>query len=146
MSATMTAAAIETMTFDHTALSVANIPAARKFYADVLGFTDIGSYHELDHLDIKIQIVMNPAGVRLELFEHKNSTAVRHGHPSEDARFRGWFQLGLRVENLQKTWDRVIAAGATACMPPCIAPDGKTKMAFITDPDNNLIEFIQRDA
>ena len=138
--------AIEPMTFDHAGVSVASIDAARQFYGDVLGFTESGKIHELTDLGIRIQILVNSSGLRIELFEHVQSapSPARAGHPSEDARMHGWFQLGLRVTDIKATWDRVTAAGARPVMSPRLAPDDKTWMAFIADPDNNLVEFIQR--
>jgi predicted enzyme related to lactoylglutathione lyase len=41
---------------------------------------------------------------------------------------------------------RVVAAGATAVKEPFVAPDGLSTVAFIGDPDGNLIELIQREA
>jgi catechol 2,3-dioxygenase-like lactoylglutathione lyase family enzyme len=37
-----------------------------------------------------------------------------------------------------------VAAGATPIFEPRIAPDGVSLVAFVGDPDGNLVEFLQR--
>ncbi len=55
-----------------------------------------------------------------------------------------WFQIAFRVADLPRAYEKAIMAGAQAVRPPFIAPDGKTPVAFIADPDGNLIELIER--
>lgn len=66
------------------------------------------------------------------------------GHPTKSTKQQGWFQLAFRVADLKATFDEVVAGGATAVKLPFTAPDGRSQVAFIGDPDGNLIELIQR--
>jgi catechol 2,3-dioxygenase-like lactoylglutathione lyase family enzyme len=40
----------------------------------------------------------------------------------------------------------VTAAGAGPSLAPTTAPDGVSLVAFVRDPDGNLVEFLQRPA
>lgn len=139
-------APIEPMRFDHVGLSVASLEVSRRFYGDVLGFRTLEDSFALPAHDIKGLILLNAQGVRIELFERKGSTPGRVGHPTEGALTRGYFQFALGVADINATFARVVAAGATPVLSPRVAPDGRALFAFIADPDGNLVEFLQRPA
>jgi len=142
----MTAPAPEVLRFDHVGASVADLDRSARFYGDVLGFTTVEHAFTLPGHDIRGVVLINPAGVRVELFERQGSVPGRAGHPTEGALTRGWFQFGLAVTDLRATYARVVAAGATPVFEPRVAPDGKTLFAFVGDPDGNLVELLQRTA
>jgi methylmalonyl-CoA/ethylmalonyl-CoA epimerase len=142
----MSDANFEIMTFDHAGISVADLDVSHKFYADILGFTEVEESFALKGHDIRGRVLRNGSGVRIELFERKGSRPNRVGHPIEDTIIHGWFQLALAVSDVRAVFDRVVAAGARPALSPRIAPDGRSMVAFVSDPDNNLIEFLQRNA
>ena len=135
---------LEPLTFDHAGVSVANLEASQAFYANVLGFTNVEDHFTLPQYDLRGMVLTNPQGVRIELFERKDSKPIRAGDPSKDPELQGWFQFALAVKDLEGTFAYVTAAGARVAMAPRVAPDGKAKVAFILDPDSNLIELLQR--
>lgn len=135
---------IETMTFDHAGVSVANLAQSRRFYADVFGFTIVEDEFELPQFELKGLVLLNATGVRVELFERKGAQVVRPSHPADGALGIGWFQFALSVADVAATYARVIAAGAVSRMTPRLAPDNQTLVAFVADPDGNLIELVQR--
>jgi len=137
---------LEPLHFDHAGVSVANLATSCAWYGDVLGFTIVEDSFALPHYDFIGAVLRNPQGVRIELFERRGSRPVRVGDPSGDTIVQGWFQFALAVRDLETTFAQVVAAGARPAMNPKTAPDGKAKVAFIVDPDNNLIELIQRPA
>ena len=139
-----TAAMLEPMTFDHAGISVANLEVSRQFYADVLGFTTLEDEFALPHYGLRGAVILNPQGVRIELFERQGSSPVRKGNPSGDPIIQGWFQLALSVKDLDTTFAELVRRGARSAMDPRVAPDGRARVAFILDPDNNLIELLQR--
>jgi catechol 2,3-dioxygenase-like lactoylglutathione lyase family enzyme len=69
---------------------------------------------------------------------------VHLGIPIESSREHGWFQTAFRVADVASVFSRVVAVGATPVKAPFTAPDGRASVAFIGDPDGNLIELIQR--
>ncbi len=135
---------LEPLTFDHAGVSVANLEISQTFYADVLGFTTIEDQFTLPQYNLRGMVITNPQGVRIELFERKDSKPIRAGDPSKDPELQGWFQFALAVKDIDATFAYMTAAGARVAMQPRTAPDGKAKVAFILDPDNNLIELLQR--
>ena len=135
-----TAAAV----FDHAGLSVADLERSHAFYRDVLGFTFIEDEFEFAEHDLRGMVLQNSTGTRLELFCRKGSTPTGPHHQIESTRIQGWFQFALCVPDIQATFDAVVAGGATPSLAPTTAPDGISKVAFVTDPDGNLVEFLQR--
>ena len=138
--------AVETLRFDHAGLSVADLDRSHRFYADTLGFTVVEDDFALPEHELRGRVLVNAAGVRIELFERRGSQPIRRGHPTEGALQQGWFQFALSTRDLEATYRRVTTAGATPLMAPRLAPDGRSWIAFIGDPDGNLIELLQRPA
>ena len=135
---------MESMTMDHAAVSVANLERSRQFWGDVLGFTIVEDAFELSKFEIRGVVLRNGAGARVELFERKGSQPSPPGHPTDSTLRQGWFQFALAVSDVRATYARVVSHGATGLKEPFLAPDGRAVVAFISDPDGNLIEFVQR--
>ena len=138
------AAQPEVYGFDHSAVSVADLDRSQRFYAEVLGFDRVEDDFQLPEHEIRGRVLVNPAGVRVELFERRGSLPNRRGHPTEGALQQGWFQLGLSTRDVHAAFQRVVAAGAKPVMAPHLAPDGRSLFAFVADPDGNLVELLQR--
>ena len=137
----------EALAFDHVAASVADLERSQAFYAVALGFVCTEHAFTLPAHDIRGLVLLNDAGVRLELFERRGSVPMaRKGHPTEGALRQGWFQFALATRDLDATFARVVACGAEPILTPRIAPDGRTRIAFVGDPDGNLVELVQRQS
>lgn len=132
-------------TFDHAGVSVADLDRSIEFYRLVLGFDRVEHRFELPQHDMRGAVLLNPAGVRIELFERAGSEPARRGGPAESARQQGWFQFALHVRDVRAAFERMVAGGASAVMAPGLAPDGRTIFAFIGDPDGHLIEIVHRN-
>ncbi len=59
---------------------------------------------------------------------------------------RGFGHLALTVDDLEATYDRLLAAGAASRMPPSPSPEPGVRIAFVADPEGNLIELLDRTA
>lgn len=135
-----TAAAV----FDHAGLSVADLERSHAFYRDVLGFVVIEDEFEFVEHELRGMVLQNANGTRLELFCRKGSAATGPHHQIESTKVQGWFQFALCVPDIRATFDAVVAAGAEPSLAPTTAPDGVSQVAFVRDPDGNLVEFLQR--
>jgi lactoylglutathione lyase len=133
------------LTLDHAGMSVADLDRSTSFYIDVFGFA-VEERFAIPNSDVRGAVLIHPHGARIELFHRPGSSPRPTGHPTESTREQGWFQTAFRVANVPDVFMRVVAAGATAVKEPFVAPDGRSTVAFIGDPDGNLIELIQRDA
>lgn len=130
--------------FDHAGVSVADLERSERFYRDVLGFTTAEDRFAFPEHDLRGLVLVNPQGARVELFERKDSVPTGPHHQIESTRRQGWFQFALAVPDIAGTFAAVVAAGAEPSLAPTTAPDGVSLVAFVRDPDGNLVEFLQR--
>jgi catechol 2,3-dioxygenase-like lactoylglutathione lyase family enzyme len=54
----------------------------------------------------------------------------------------GFNHVCFRVTDLEAAYARVLAHGAVAVWDPRAAPEPGIRMAYVTDPDGNLIELV----
>ena len=52
--------------------------------------------------------------------------------------------VGLSVGDLAATFDRVVGLGARPVMTPRPSPEPGVRMAFVADPEGNLVELLSR--
>lgn len=130
--------------FDHAGVSVADLEVSHAFYRDVLGFTVVDDEFRFDDHQLRGLVLKNAAGVRVELFCREGSAPTGPHHQLDSTKIQGWFQFALRVPDIEQTFAAVVAAGAIPSLAPTTAPDGISKVAFVKDPDGNLVEFLQR--
>ncbi|HEX4033035.1 MAG TPA: VOC family protein [Solirubrobacteraceae bacterium] len=127
----------------HVGLSVGDLDAAEAWYGHALGFEP-----EFRAAFGPLRVTMGklPGGTRLELLEHGESVAGAQGLAPNDALLtRGWAHIALDVEDLDGVYARLLAAGAGAVWPPRQSPEPGVSMAFVRDPEGNLIELISKD-
>jgi catechol 2,3-dioxygenase-like lactoylglutathione lyase family enzyme len=131
---------------DHAGISVADLERSERFWREVLGFDTVEDRFAFPGHDLKGVVLANPQGARVELFERKDSVPTGPHHQIESTLRQGWFQFALAVPDIAQTFAAVVAAGAEPSLAPTAAPDGVSLVAFIRDPDGNLVEFLQRPA
>ena len=100
----------------------------------------------VDALDLSIEMLVHPVyGYRLELLHRPGSLAGRKpGTPGEAALREGYGHVAFDVTDLDGAYDRAVARGARPVMPPRPSPEPGVRMAFVADPEGNLIEFLHR--
>jgi lactoylglutathione lyase len=139
-----------TARLDHVGLAVADLGAAAAWYCDVFGLVPELSLR-VDAIDLSIEMLIHPAfGYRVELL-HRPGTAAggaggagKPANPAEAARREGYGHVAFDVADLDGAFDRAVARGARPVMPPCAAPEPGVQMAFVADPEGNLIELLHR--
>lgn len=134
------------LAIDHVGTSVADLDRSQAFYDAALGFSIVEDRFTLAAHNLRGVVLRNRAGARLELFEKADSIPVRAVDPIAAAALHGWFQLAFATPDVPGQFERIVASGATPVRAPFIAPDGRTTVAFVADPDGNLIELIERTA
>ena len=130
---------------DHVGLAVANLEAAVSWFCDVFGLVPELTLR-VDALDLSIEMLVHPAfGYRLELLHRPGSAAGRKpADPGEAALREGFGHVAFDVPDLDGAFDRAVAHGARPVMPPCPSPEPGVRMAFVADPEGNLIELLHR--
>jgi catechol 2,3-dioxygenase-like lactoylglutathione lyase family enzyme len=131
---------------DHAGVSVADLERSERFWREVLGFEMVEDRFAFPEHDLRGVVLVNAQGARVELFERRDSVPTGPHHQIESTRRQGWFQFALAVPDIDATFAAVTAAGAEPTLPPTMAPDGVSLVAFVRDPDGNLVEFLQRPA
>lgn len=133
---------------DHAGLAVADLEASAAWFCDVFGLVPELSLR-VDAIDLSIEMLIHPAfGYRLELLHRPGTSAgpagSRPATPAEAALRAGYGHVAFDVTDLEAAWDRAVARGARPVMPPCPAPEPWVRMAFVADPEGNLIELLHR--
>ncbi len=129
---------------DHVGLAVADLAAARSWFCDVFGLVPELTLR-VGALDLDIEMLIHPVhGYRLELLHRPGSAADKPANPGEAALREGYGHMAFDVTDLDAAYDRALALGARPVMPPGPSPEPGVRMAFVADPEGNLIELLHR--
>jgi catechol 2,3-dioxygenase-like lactoylglutathione lyase family enzyme len=129
---------------DHTGLAVADLTAARAWFCDVFGLKPELTLR-VEALDLDIEMLIHPEyGYRLELLHRPGSAAGKPASPAEAALREGYGHIAFEVTDVDAAYGRAVARGARPVVPPGPAPEPGARMAFIADPEGNLIELLHR--
>ena len=74
------------------------------------------------------------------------SRGLRAANPVEAALTRGFGHFALDVPDVDAAYDALLAAGATDRMSPRPSPEPGVRMAYVADPEGNLVELLDRRA
>lgn len=122
----------------HIGVPVAELDRAIAWYVDVLGFVHEGTARVPE--GVAIAFVVGRGGERLELFELADDVPEWEG-PIPALR-AGVGHVGFVVADLEAAYARALSAGGRAVWPPREAPVPGRRMAFVADPDGNLVELL----
>jgi lactoylglutathione lyase len=130
---------------DHVGLNVADLDAAERWYVEALGYVrELAVRIDVFELDI-VMLIHPENGDRLELLHRPGSRAgLRAAHPPEAVLTEGFGHIAFDVPALDATFDRLVGLGARSVMSPRPSPERGVRMAFVADPEGNLIELLDR--
>lgn len=132
--------------FDHVGLNVTDLPAMQQWYVDAFGLT-VEFEFELPHVEFSGVMLLHPEGWRLELLHRPGQTrGMQAANPVEAALTTGYGHFALDVASVDEAYEPLIAAGAEDRMSPRPSPEPGVRMAFVADPEGNLIELLDRTA
>ena len=130
---------------DHVGLNVADLDAAERWYVRAFGYTrDLAI--RLDALELDIVMLIHPGrGDRLELLHRPGSTpGMRAATPPEAVLTEGFGHIAFDVDDVDRHFDRLVDLGARPVMSPRASPEPGVRMAFVADPEGNLVELLDR--
>jgi lactoylglutathione lyase len=131
--------------FDHVGISVADLGAATDWYCRALDLQPEFEFG-LPHLAMRGVMLLSRTGYRIELLERAGSAPAgpAPSDPDEAALRRGYGHMCLDIPDVDAAHAALIAIGAADQMPPRASPEPGVRMAFVADPEGNLIELIDR--
>jgi lactoylglutathione lyase len=130
---------------DHIGVVVLDLPRLTAWYCDTFGL-EREFATRLPAIDLDIEMLRHPAyGYRVELL-HRSGTrsGPKPPDPATAALEAGFGHVAFTVDDLDAVFISVVAAGAGAVMAPQQSPEPGVRMAFVADPEGNLIELLQR--
>ena len=71
---------------------------------------------------------------------------LQAANPVEAALTRGFGHVAFDVPVVDEAYDALIAAGASDRMSPRPSPEPGVRMAYVADPEGNLLELLDRTA
>jgi glyoxylase I family protein len=130
---------------DHVGLSVRDLAAAEHWYCAAFGYVrELALRVDAIDLDI-VMLVHSGHGDRLELLHRPGSApGLRAAGPAEAALSETFGHVAFDVPDLDQAFERVVRLGARPVMTPRGSPEPGVRMAFVADPEGNLIELLSR--
>jgi catechol 2,3-dioxygenase-like lactoylglutathione lyase family enzyme len=126
------------LTFEHVALTVADMQKSLDFYVGVLGFPLLGQLEFKDERGFRIAYLQF-GNARLELFAFSVPTIPYTWNPDETV--VGLKHMGILVEDVDAVLAQLKAHDVRVIYPPNDAHGG-VRTCFFADPDGNALELI----
>ncbi len=131
---------------DHVGLNVADLDAAERWYGAAFGF-ERSLALRIDAVELDIVMLINDRGQRLELLSRPGSApGLRAANPAAAVLSEGYGHMAFDVVGVDAEYERLLGLGATPVMPPQPSPEPDVRMAFVADPEGNLVELLDRTA
>lgn len=131
--------------FDHIGLNVHDLDKAVAWYADALGL-EVEQQGVVEKVGLSFVMLMASDGFRLELLARSGSEpGLRASNALEAALTEGYGHMALETSDLDAMYQHLVDKGATPIWDPRPAPVPRSRMAWVSDPEGNLIELLQRD-
>jgi catechol 2,3-dioxygenase-like lactoylglutathione lyase family enzyme len=131
--------------FDHVGLSVADLEQARDWYCRAFGLS-VENQFAVTGTDLRGIMLRHASGYRIELLHRPGSApGIEPDSPLAAAAARGYGHFCLCVEDVDAEYAKLITAGATMRMAPSPSPRAGARVAFLADPEGNLIELLDRN-
>lgn len=132
------------MSVDHVGLAVANLEAMTAWWADAL---QARVEYSVDRpaVPMRANILIDADGFRLELLHRPGGSAGhRRWDIAQSLLVHGYGHLALRVADVAGAHARLVAHGAASLMEPGPGSQPGMTIAFVADPEENLIEIVSR--
>jgi lactoylglutathione lyase len=132
---------------DHAGLSVRELGSAADWYCAAFGYTRELELR-VDPIDLDIVMLIHRThGDRLELLHRTGSKrGLRAADPAEAALSQAFGHVAFDVEDLDAAYAKVVGLGARPVLTPRPSPEPGVRMAYVADPEGNLVELLSRGA
>ena len=130
---------------DHVGIAVADLAGMAAWYVDTFGLEPEIALR-VEPIGLDIEMLRHPAlGYRVELLHRPGSApGPKPADPLEAALVEGYGHVAFDVSDLDAAYHLAVSSGARSVMPPRPSPESGVRMAFVADPEGNLVELLQR--
>lgn len=100
----------------------------------------------VEPIDLDIAMIIDDEhGFRIELLHRAGlAPGPRASDPATAALVPGFSHVAFDVADLDGEHARLLAHGAREVMTPRPSPEPGVRMSYLTDPDGNLVELVER--
>ena len=129
--------------FDHVGLTVADLDGMTRWYCERFGL-EVEFAFALEQFAFR-GVVLRGDGYRLELLAREGSVpGPQAANPVDAALTRGFGHVAFDVPDVDAAYAALVAAGSTDRMSPRPSPEPGVRMAYVADPEGNLVELLDR--
>jgi catechol 2,3-dioxygenase-like lactoylglutathione lyase family enzyme len=144
-----------TIRFDHVGIDVPDLDHYTRWYSEAFDLTTEFEF-AIAEAGLRGIILLSRDDWRLELFERVGAKpSGRAADPIDQHLTLGITHFCVQVSDIHQLFDKLISMGAKSLIPPQLASsqveaesgmsiDPKLVMAYLSDPEGNLIELFQR--
>ncbi|WP_210588685.1 VOC family protein [Streptomyces sp. GESEQ-35] len=133
-----------TTRLDHVGVNVRDLTAQTAWYQRAFGLTTVFDFH-LEGPGLTGVVLAHPHGWRIELLARPGSTpGLRGPDPLTAALTEGYGHFAVTTPELDPVYEALAAQGAGEVMKPGPSPEPGVRMAWVSDPEGNLIELIEK--
>lgn len=131
---------------DHVGIDVADLDAQIDFYVEAFDL-EVEWRVDLPALRFELAFLLSPAGWRVELFHRAGAARASALDPDTQHDVLGIGHIAFTcssADDVRAVHDRLVALGATSHLPPQPSPEPSLLLAYLADPEGNLIELVER--
>jgi catechol 2,3-dioxygenase-like lactoylglutathione lyase family enzyme len=130
---------------DHVGVNVCDLAAQSAWYKEAFGLQSVFEFH-LEGPGLRGVVLEHPHGWRLELLARPGSRpGLRAPDPLTAALTEGYGHFAVTIPELDPVHAALLAHGAGEVMKPGPSPEPDVRMAWVSDPEGNLIELIEKN-
>ncbi|EDY55403.1 MULTISPECIES: VOC family protein [Streptomyces] len=133
-----------TTRLDHVGVNVRDLAAQTAWYQDAFGLKRVFDFH-LGIPGLRGVVLEHPHGWRVELLARPGSApGLRAPDPMTAALTEGYGHVAFTTPELDPVYTALLAHGAGEIVKPGPSPEPGVRMAWVSDPEGNLIELIEK--
>ena len=125
---------------DHFAFEVSDIDKSISFYTEILGLKLL--FKQLDEVHHEIFAFLELDGGNLELLQALDKDNEPTFFKKHEIKQPYCPHIAIKTENMEKLISKLESKRVTIIKGPLEIP-GKVKWVYVSDPDSNIIEFVQ---
>ena len=130
------------MRLHHAGISVPDLDRALTWYCAAMGLRP-GHRFEVPPLGLRGAFALGDGGAGVELLEMAGAVpGVPKTDPPSANAVHGYNHACFYVTDLEAAYARLLEHGAGGVWDPRESPEPGMRMAYVTDPDGNLIELV----